>query len=46
MIMRLVQDIMMDVGPSTSYMHGHGCGYGEHNEYLCEALADVSYQQE
>ncbi|KAA0066318.1 mediator of RNA polymerase II transcription subunit 12-like isoform X1 [Cucumis melo var. makuwa] len=24
----------MDVGPSTSYMHGHGRDYGEHNEYL------------
>ena len=24
----------MDVGPSTSYMHGHGRGYWEHNKYL------------
>ncbi|TYK16354.1 GATA zinc finger domain-containing protein 10-like isoform X2 [Cucumis melo var. makuwa] len=33
----------MNVGPSASYMHGHGRGYGEHNEYLYhEALADVS----
>ncbi|KAA0049532.1 GATA zinc finger domain-containing protein 10-like isoform X2 [Cucumis melo var. makuwa] len=37
----------MDVGPSNSYMHGHGRGYGEHNEYLYhEAPADVSDRQE
>uniref|UniRef100_A0A9I9E905 Uncharacterized protein n=1 Tax=Cucumis melo TaxID=3656 RepID=A0A9I9E905_CUCME len=35
----------MDVGPSTSYMHGYERGYGEHNEYLYhEAPADVSDQ--
>ena len=33
----------MDVGPSNSYMHGHGRGYGEHNEYLYhEAPTKVS----
>uniref|UniRef100_A0A9I9ELB8 Uncharacterized protein n=1 Tax=Cucumis melo TaxID=3656 RepID=A0A9I9ELB8_CUCME len=35
------------VGPSTSYMHGHGRDYGEHNKYLYhEASADVSDRQE
>uniref|UniRef100_A0A9I9DDI5 Uncharacterized protein n=1 Tax=Cucumis melo TaxID=3656 RepID=A0A9I9DDI5_CUCME len=34
------------VGPSYSYMHGHGRGYGEHNEYLYhEAPTDVSDRQ-
>ncbi|TYK01176.1 GATA zinc finger domain-containing protein 10-like isoform X2 [Cucumis melo var. makuwa] len=37
----------VDVSPSTSYMHGHRRGYGEHNEYLYhEAPADVSDRQE
>uniref|UniRef100_A0A9I9E7R2 Uncharacterized protein n=1 Tax=Cucumis melo TaxID=3656 RepID=A0A9I9E7R2_CUCME len=37
----------MDVGPSTSYMHGHRRDRGEHNEYLYyEALAKVSDRQE
>ena len=37
----------MDVRPSTSYMHRHIHGHGEHNEYLYYvALAKVSDRQE
>uniref|UniRef100_A0A9I9EDY5 Uncharacterized protein n=1 Tax=Cucumis melo TaxID=3656 RepID=A0A9I9EDY5_CUCME len=37
----------MDVGLSTSYMHGHERGYEEYNKYLYhEAPAKVSYRQE
>uniref|UniRef100_A0A9I9D9Q3 Uncharacterized protein n=1 Tax=Cucumis melo TaxID=3656 RepID=A0A9I9D9Q3_CUCME len=41
----------MDVGLSTSYIHGHERGHGKYNEYLYyETPAEVSdlqeYQQE
>ena len=43
--------IYMDVDPSTSYMHWHGCDHGKHNEYLYyetppKVLDRQKYQQE
>ncbi|KAA0042190.1 GATA zinc finger domain-containing protein 10-like isoform X2 [Cucumis melo var. makuwa] len=35
--------LYIDVGPSNSYMPGHGRGYREHNEYLYyEVPAEIS----
>jgi len=36
-----------EAGPSSSYVHGHGRGYGEHNEYLYyEAPIEVPEQHQ
>ena len=37
----------MNIGPSTSFMHGHNRGYGEHNKYLYyEATVEVLDRKE